>query len=61
MFGAIGLVIAFAYVIVANMLDTTVKTEEDVESLVKLPVLASIPMYDPSEIKKNRRGGRRKR
>ena len=61
MFAAIGLVIAFAYVIVANMLDTTVKTEEDVERLVDLPVLASIPMYDPSEIKKSKRGGRRKR
>ena len=61
MFGAIGLVIAFAYVIIANMLDTTVKTEDDVERLVSLPVLASIPMYDPSEIKKSKRGGRRKR
>ena len=61
MFAAIGLVIAFAYVIVASMLDTTVKTEEEVESLVNLPVLASIPMYAPSEIKKSKRGGRRKR
>ena len=61
MFTAIGLVIAFAYVIVASMLDTTVKTEEEVERLVNLPVLASIPMYDPSEIKKSKRGGRRKR
>ena len=61
MFAAIGFVIAFAYVIVASMLDTTVKTEEDVERLVNLPVLASIPMYDPSEIKKSKRGGRRKR
>ena len=60
-FAAIGLVIAFAYVIIANMLDTTVKTEDDVERLVSLPVLASIPMYDPSEIKKSKRGGRRKR
>ena len=61
MFAAIGLVIAFAYVIVDNMLDTTVKTEDDVERLVGLPVLASIPMYDPSEVQRSKRGGKRKR
>lgn len=63
MFAAIGVVIAFAYVIIAGMLDTTVKTEEEIERLVNLPVLASIPIYDVAESKKNRRkkGGKRRR
>ena len=63
MFVAIGVVVAIAYVIIVNMLDTTVKTEEEIESLVKLPVLASIPMYDVAESKRNRRkrGGKRRR
>lgn len=61
MFAAIGVVIAFAYVIIAGMLDTTVKTEEEIERLVNLPVLASIPIYDVAESKKNKRRGRRRR
>ena len=39
------------------MLDTTVKTEEDVSKLTKLVVLAAIPNYDSSS--KNGKGGRR--
>ena len=61
MFAAIGVVIAFIYVIIAGMLDTTVKTEEEIERLVNLPVLASIPIYDVAESKKNKRRGRRRR
>lgn len=44
MFASIGLVIAIIYVIVANMLDTTIKTVEDVETAYNIPVLVSIPM-----------------
>lgn len=44
MFASIGLVIAIIYVIVANMLDTTIKTAEDVETAYNIPVLVSIPM-----------------
>lgn len=44
MFASIGLVIAIIYVIVANLLDTTIKTAEDVETAYNIPVLASIPM-----------------
>ena len=44
MFACIGLVIAIIYVIVANMLDTTIKTAEDVETAYNIPVLVSIPM-----------------
>ena len=63
MFAAIGVIIAFIYVIIASMLDTTVKTEEEIERLVNLPVLAAIPIYDVAESKKNRRkkGGKRRR
>ena len=46
MFAAIGIVVSIIYVIGANMLDTTVKTAEDVEKQFKVPVLASIPMYN---------------
>ena len=46
MFAFIGLVIAGIYVLLANMLDTTIKTQEDIEKLFKLPVLANIPLYD---------------
>ena len=42
----IGIVVSIIYVIGANMLDTTVKTAEDVEKQFKVPVLASIPMYN---------------
>ena len=58
MFVVIGVVVTIAYVIIVNMLDTTVKTEEEIESLVKLPVLATIPMYDVSESKRDASGGK---
>lgn len=45
-FFAIGLVIAFLYVIIANLLDTTIKTAEDIENIYHIPVLASIPMIE---------------
>lgn len=58
-FAFVGLVIACAYVLVANMLDTTIKTAEDVEREVKIPVLAAIPIYDMSVEKNKRKGGKR--
>lgn len=42
-FAAIGLVVAIAYVLLANLLDTTVKTAEDIEKELDVSVLASIP------------------
>lgn len=44
-FTFIGIVVAAGYVLVANMLDTTVKTAEEVEKEFKVPVLATIPLY----------------
>lgn len=46
MFLAIGIVIAIAYVIVANMLDNTIKTAKDIEETTGLTVLAEIPLCD---------------
>lgn len=44
-FGFIGIVVAVIYVLLGNMLDTTIKTAEEVEKEFKIPVLSSIPMY----------------
>jgi len=60
MFTMLGIGIAIMYVIIINLLDTTIKTAEDVEKHMKVPVLASIPRYDTENEKvKNKRGGRR--
>lgn len=56
-FAFIGLVISVCYVLIANMLDTTVKTAEDIENGFKVPVLASIPIYE-TDIQKIK-GGKR--
>ena len=60
-FAFIGAVVAVMYVLIANMLDTTIKTQEDIEKMIKIPVLASIPMYDMEmeKLKKKGRGGKR--
>lgn len=49
MFAFVGLVVAVLYVLVANMLDTTIKSQEDVERVFKVPVLASIPINLPEK------------
>ena len=43
-FTFIGVVIAVGYVLIANMLDNTIKTREEVERLFKIPVIAEIPL-----------------
>ena len=57
-FAFIGIVISVAYVLVANMLDTTIKSADDIERDMKVHVLAEIPLYEAEE--NGRRGGRRK-
>lgn len=42
-FAFMGIVVAVMYVIIANMLDTTIKSREEIEKLYKVPVLAEIP------------------
>ena len=51
-FAFLGMCIAIAYVLIANMLDTTIKTPEDIEKEVGLPVLVSIPYIENFEIDK---------
>ena len=55
-FAFVGVVVAAAYVLILNMLDNTIKTEEDVEKTTGLLVLASIFDYEMEGSK----GGRRK-
>ena len=54
-FALIGLVVSIGYVLLLNMLDTTVKTPEDIEEGLKLPVLAVIPVYE-TDIQKKKGG-----
>ena len=63
-FAFVGLVVAVGYVLILNMLDTTIKTEEDIEKVTGLRVLATLPLYETQTVrrsseKKNRRGGKR--
>ncbi len=46
MFVAIGIVIAILYVVIANLLDNTVKSSSDIEKAVGLNVIAEIPVYE---------------
>ena len=55
-FAAVGFVIAVVYVLIANMLDTTVKSKEDVENKLGLTVLSSIPLCD---FKTTTKGGKK--
>ena len=48
-FTFIGVVVAVAYVLIANMLDNTIKTREEVERLYKVPVIAEIPLNLPEK------------
>lgn len=56
-FAFIGLVISAVYVLIGNMLDNTIKTEEDIEKITGLVVLTSIPDYE-TELR-NLKGGKR--
>lgn len=54
-FAFIGIAVAGGYVLVASMLDTTIKSAEVTEKRLGLNVLASIPNYN-FETKKNKKG-----
>lgn len=54
-----GLVVSAIYVLIANMLDTTVKSKDDVEKKIGLTVLTTIPLCDFDANVNKRRGGRR--
>lgn len=57
-FSIAGLVVSIFYVLIDNMLDTTIKSVEDIESVYQLPVLASIPVYE-EYTQKAKKGGKR--
>ena len=60
-FAGIGVVVAVLYVLLLNMLDTTIKSAEDIEKVAGVTVLASIPIYEMADDdKRKKRGGRRK-
>ena len=67
-FGAVGFIIAAAYTFIIFMLDNSIKSSDDVEKVVQVPVLASIPVYEPeaqrvatrARSKKTSKGGKRK-
>lgn len=60
LFAAVGFVIACIYVLIANMLDNTVKSKEDIEKKLGLTVLTTIPIYDSNIDKRSKvKGGRR--
>ena len=58
-FAAIGIVVSSIYVLVSNMLDTTIKSAEDIEKVSGVTVLATIPIYESVEdkAKTNKRKG----
>lgn len=56
LFAFVGIIVAVVYVLISNMLDNTVKTEQDIEKIVGLLVLTTIPDYTLE----NKRGGRGK-
>lgn len=58
LFAIIGLAVATAYIFIENMLDTTIKSAEEVEKEFKIPVLASVPLYDVKQ--KPKTGGKRR-
>lgn len=58
-FTFIGIVVAAVYVLIANMLDTTVKSRESIEKL-GLSVLTEIPLYNYNETTKVQKKGGRK-
>lgn len=53
-FALVGLVMASGIILLQNMLDTTVKTEEDIEETLGITVIATIPDYDFNNMSKRR-------
>lgn len=58
-FALIGVGVAILNLMISSILDNTIKSEEDIERIYKLPVLAAIPIYE-KESKKSDKGGRRR-
>ena len=56
-FAFVGLLLSVGYIFILNLMDTTVKTAEDIEKTCNIPVLATIPNIDnfDKEVGGNRR------
>lgn len=52
-FAVIGVIVAFGYVFISSMLDSTIKNAEQAEKRLKLTVLASIPQYNYKDAEKS--------
>jgi len=44
--GLIGLLLVAAFITIRVMMDTTIKTDDDVERYLKLPMLSSVPFFE---------------
>lgn len=59
-FAFVGAVLVAGYILLINMLDTTIKTDTDIEKAVGVPVLASIIFTDENNKKKPKNNTRKK-
>ena len=51
-FAFLGIAVSGVYILIVNMLDTTIKSSEEVEKITQLTVLATIPKYEDDGKKK---------
>ena len=59
-FAFVGGILVSGYILLINMLDTTIKTDADIEKVLNLPVLASIVLTDDSVKKKKHKSTKKK-
>lgn len=59
-FSFVGAILVAGYILVVNMLDTTVKTDSDIEKALGVPVLASIVLTGDATRKKSKKTKSRK-
>ena len=59
-FAFVGAILVAGYILLVNMLDTTIKTDTDIEKAVAVPVLASIIFVDENNKKKVKNDTRKK-
>lgn len=57
----IGATLVAGYILLINMLDTTIKTDIDIEKAIGLPVLASIILLDENNKRKTKNSTRKKK
>lgn len=59
-FAFVGAILVSGYILLINMLDTTIKNDIDIEKAVSVPVLASIMLVDENGKKKSKSSTRKK-